>query len=86
MLDKWNVFDEFDYVGVLIYDEDIKQFSFEYKGTTEKTLEAYKYLNADKDPEWFKETLFDRIVPPNRVDIREILNQLGMLLYIPLRR
>lgn len=81
MLDKWNVFDRRTYVGVLTYDEDTKQFSFELKSDHPRAIAAYKKINADKDPEWFKETLFDRIIPPNAVDIREVLNALGMIEY-----
>ena len=78
MLDKWHVFDRDQYVGVLSYNEDTKEFSFEYKGKTNYTFKAMQKLNADKDKKWFKETLFNRIFPRNRVDAREILRDLGL--------
>lgn len=81
MLDKWNVFDKTDYVGVLIYDEDKKTFDFEFKGTTERAKEAYEHLNADKDQNWFRETILDRVFPPNRVNARELLRAIGLLEY-----
>lgn len=81
MLDKWNVFNKKEYVGVLIYDDVKKTFSFELKNHSEKAIEGYKLLNADKDQDWFKETLFDRVFPPNRIDARELLNAIGLLEY-----
>lgn len=81
MFDKWNVFVHFDYVGVLIYDTETTMFSFEYKGTTENAYNTRIYLNWDKDPKWFKETLFDRVCPPDRVDIRDILREVGLKRY-----
>lgn len=81
MLDKWNVFNKKEYVGVLIYDEDKKTFSFQLKNHSEKAIEGYECLNADKDQNWFKETIFDRVFPPNRVDARELLRAIGLLEY-----
>ena len=81
MLDKWNVFDRRTYVGILTYDDEKKEFFFELKNDHPRAIKAYKRLNADKDPQWFKETLFDRIIPPNAVDIREVLNELNMIEY-----
>ena len=84
MIDKWNVFWRTHFVGVLGYNEETKHISFDYKGKTDKAREYYEYLNGDKaetDQEWFKETLFFRVIPPNRVNIREILKELGMEKY-----
>lgn len=81
MLDKWYVFDRDQYVGILSYDEDTKDFSFEYKGNSNYTRFAMRRLNADRDKEWFKETLFNRIFPRDRVDGREILRDLGLRVY-----
>lgn len=81
MLDKWNVFNKKEYVGVLIYDDVKKSFSFELKNHSPMAIEGYKCLNADKDAEWFKETLFDRVFPPDRIDARELLNAIGLLEY-----
>lgn len=81
MLDKWNVFNRRTYVGELTYDTDTKLFSLELKSNHPKAIEAYRNINADKDPKWFRETLYGRIIPPNAVDIREVLNDLHMLEY-----
>lgn len=81
MLDKWNVFDKLEYIGILIYNTETKQFSFDLKNCSKTAIESYKFLNADKDAEWFKETLFDRIFPPERVDARELLNGIGLKEY-----
>jgi hypothetical protein len=81
MRDRWNVFNLFDYVGVLVYDTETEMFSFEYKGTTPRAYEAYTCLNADKEPRYFKATLFDRVIPENAVDIREVLKQVGLKRY-----
>lgn len=81
MLDKWNVFNRRTYMGILTYDTDKQEFSFELKSDHPKAIEGYRNINADKDPKWFKETLFDRIIPENAVDIREVLNELHMLKY-----
>jgi hypothetical protein len=43
-----------------------------------------KITNADKTPERFRETLYDtRVFPPNRIDAKEILHELGLLEYDP---
>lgn len=81
MLDNWNVFSHFDYVGVLTYNTETTMFSFEYKGNTQNAYDTRLFLCWDKDPKWFKSALFDRVCPPNRVDIRDILRQLGMKRY-----
>ena len=81
MLDKWNVFNDIEFVGILTYDTDSKEFSFDVKSNTEKAKEAIRCLNADKDQQWFKDTLFERVCPPNRVNIHEILSRYGMLEY-----
>lgn len=81
MLDKWNVYNKKEYVGVLIYDEEKKTFDFELKNRSEKAMEAYHNLNADKDQKWFRDTIFDRVFPPNRVNARELLRVIGLLEY-----
>lgn len=81
MLDEWNVFNHFDYVGKLIYDTNTTEFSFKYLGTSDAAYGTREIINWDKDPKWFKETLFDRVCPPDRVDIREILRSVGLKHY-----
>lgn len=83
MLDKWNVYNRRTYAGVLIYDDEKEEFSFELKSDHPKAKEAVRLLNADKDKKWFKETIFDRLIPENAVDIREELNELHMIKYDP---
>lgn len=81
MLDKWNVFSKKEFIGILIYDTDTQKFSFDLQNHSEAGLEAYRTLNADKDPDWFKETIFNRVVPSDRIDINELLTKAGMLKY-----
>lgn len=80
MLDKWNVFNETTFAGVLTYDTEKKTFLFELKNESLREY-ASAHLNFDKDQNWFRETLFDRVAPPNRVNIREILRRHGILQY-----
>lgn len=82
MLDNWYVFDRDQYVGILTYDTDKKEFSFEYKGKTNYTYRAMQKINGDKnDKDWLKQTLFNRIFPRDRVDAREILRGMGLKEY-----
>lgn len=81
MLDKWNVFISRDYVGVLTYDTATTMFSLDYKGTTPLAERTRCLLNWDKEPERFKATLFNRVCPSDRVDIRDILRMAGLTKY-----
>ena len=83
MIDKWRVYNGLDYVGILSYDELRKIFSYKMANKSKPALEAVDILNADKDQAWFQETLFDRVVPPNRVNIRQILARAGLSEYDP---
>lgn len=81
MLDSWNVFYKLEYIGILTYNTDTKYFTFEYKGNSDKAYEIYKYLNGDKDKDWLRETIFDRVFPPERVDARQLLAEMGLPKY-----
>ena len=81
MIEKWNVFDKLDYIGVLTYNTSNKSVNLSLIGNTQRAIEGYKALNADKDQSWFRETLFDRIFPRNRVNARELLDEMGLQEY-----
>lgn len=84
-LDKWNVFNFVYPVGTLIYDEIKKVFSFEPLPDADegRLKHTYRRLNANEDSDVLKETLFDRIFPPNRVNARELLDEMGLAEYDP---
>ena len=78
MRDSWNVFAGVEFIGVLIYDTDSKQFSFDLRNHTENGRKVFEYLNADKDQKRFKETLIDRVMPSNHVEVDKILRRNNM--------
>jgi len=78
MIEKFNVFARTTFIGVLLYDTEKMEFSFELKNFSDLGYEVVRYLNADKNPKRFKDTLFERVCPPNRVNIDEILRDAGM--------
>ena len=75
MVDKWNVFDKTEFIGVLSFNTVYREAKLELKNNSAAAIDAYKHINGDKDSKWFKETLFDRIPPRNRVDIVDILRE-----------
>ncbi len=81
MVDIWNVFNKLEFIGTLEYDEDTQQFAFSYAGKTQKAFEAYQILGADLSPASFKARLFDRVCPPNRRNIKELLKKAHMKKY-----
>lgn len=80
-IDKWYVFNCLVYCGILCYNEDTKEFSFILENDCPRARAVMEKLHTNDDQEWFKESIFDRVVPPNRVNIKEILRKLGMVEY-----
>lgn len=80
-VDRWYLYNGLVYCGILSYDEDTQTFSFKIENDCARTRAAIQALNLDKDPKWCRETIFDRVFPPNRVDARRLLNKIGLVDY-----
>lgn len=81
MLDNWYLFNRDVYVGILTYNEESKKFSFRKENEGKLVDEAIKLLNLDRDSDaiWFM--LEDRCFPPDRVNARELLDELNLIEY-----
>lgn len=80
-LDNWYVFNGLVYCGILTYNEETKEFSFKIENDCPRTHGVIRDLNLDKDAAWCRETILDRVFPPNRVNANEILRKAGLLEY-----
>lgn len=78
-LDKWYVFNGLVYCGILTYNEKDKTFSFKVENECARARGVIRDLNLDKDEAWCRETIFDRVFPPNRVNARELLRKIGLI-------
>lgn len=79
-----HVFHADEYLGDLIHDTDGDRYSYVQKSNSDMADLWNRITNADKEPSRFRETLLDtRVVPPDRIDLREILKLLGLFEYDP---
>jgi hypothetical protein len=84
MVDIVHVFCADEYLGELKHDTDGDRYEYFPKSDTENQKNWIWLTNADKDPAWFKETLYDtRVFPKNRINARELLKSLELTEYDP---
>lgn len=84
MVETLHVFFADEYLGDLIHDSNGDKYDYIQK-TNSQHAEDWNYItNADRGPEQFKDTLLHtRVIPPDRIDCREILRRLGLHEYDP---
>lgn len=80
-VDNWYLFNGLIYCGILSYDLDKAKFSFKLENDCPRARAAIRRLNLDKDTKWCRETILERVFPPNRVNARELLNAIGLIDY-----
>lgn len=82
VIEQFHVFGTDEYIGEIIHDSNGDKLSFEPHGNGEWLRKFEKY--AFDTPLTFKEVIYgERIFPPERVNARELLHQMGMLEYNP---
>lgn len=77
-IDNWYVFDCMVYCGILSYNEDTGEFSFKLENDCPRARTVMKVLHTNDSQSWFRESILDRVFPPNRVNVNELLRKLGM--------
>lgn len=82
MVERLHIFYADEYIGELEHDTNGDTYKYESKSDS-KGAKMWVFLtNADTDR--FKETLYDtRVFPPERVNARELLHQIGLIEYDP---
>ena len=79
-----HIFHADEYLGDLIHNTNGDTYDYIQKSSSDMAKLCNKITNADNGPKRFKETLLDtRVIPPNRIDCREILRRLDLLEYDP---
>ncbi len=72
------------YIGDMYYNTKTDTYSYTPKLDGKIQDDWYLVSNADKDAEWFKETIIDtRCIDPHRVTLRTVLNNLNMRELVP---
>ena len=79
--DVWYLFNEDFYVGKFIYDEEKDEFFSIIESEGELTEQAIDRLKLNQGSDMIKFSLEERCFPPNRIDARELLRELGLIEY-----
>lgn len=84
MRELFHVYIKDKYIGDLIHDTNGDKYDFHQVIFDTDAKLVIDILNADKDSDWFRDTLYStRVFPKERVDAHEILKRLGLYEYDP---